>query len=72
MNRRYLTVFMEAAFASAERGGRLALVLFDVDHLKRLNDSHGYLAGDGVLRVFACLLAQETRRSDLTARLALK
>jgi diguanylate cyclase (GGDEF)-like protein len=67
-NRRHLTVFMEAAFAAAERGGRAAIVLFDLDRFKEVNATHGHLAGDSMLRVFARILTQETRRADLSAR----
>ncbi len=67
-NRRHLAVFMEAAFAAAERGGRAAIVLFDLDRFKELNQSHGHLAGDSALGVFARILTQQTRRADLSAR----
>ncbi|MSR37069.1 MAG: diguanylate cyclase [Gemmatimonadetes bacterium] len=67
-NRRHLAVFIEAAFAAAERGGRAAIVLLDLDRFKELNGSHGHLAGDAVLRVFARILTQQTRRADLSAR----
>ena len=44
---------LEAAISQAERtGGGLALVLFDVDHLKETNDTVGHDAGDMVLRTF--------------------
>jgi len=44
---------LEAAIATAERtGSTLALVLFDVDHLKETNDTIGHDAGDVVLRAF--------------------
>ena len=67
-NRRHLAVFIEAAFASAERKGRAAILLFDLDHFKALNDSHGPIAGDSVLRAFARILTEQTRRADLSAR----
>ena len=67
-NRRHLAVFIEAAFAAAERGGRAAIVLFDLDRFKEINQAHGHLAGDSVLRAFARILVQQTRRADLSAR----
>jgi diguanylate cyclase (GGDEF)-like protein len=67
-NRRHLVPFLEAAYAAAERGGTLSVVLFDVDGFRALNETHGREAGDEVLRVVARILTQETPRLDLTAR----
>ena len=46
----------------------LALLLVDVDHLKRVNDSHGHLIGDEVLRALAAELRQQVRESDVVGR----
>ncbi len=46
----------------------LAAILFDLDHFGELNNHHGHLAGDAVLRAFAGLLAGRFRASDLVAR----
>jgi diguanylate cyclase (GGDEF)-like protein len=46
----------------------LSLVLFDIDHFKRLNDVHGHLAGDAVLRQLASLVSANLRREDVLAR----
>jgi diguanylate cyclase (GGDEF)-like protein len=68
-NRRF---FFEAArpiFAQAERGDRsIALMMFDIDHFKKVNDSYGHDAGDAVLVEIADSLSQRTRDSDLLAR----
>ena len=68
-NRRHLAVFLEAAFAAAERGGRMAVVLCDVDGFRRLSESHGQAAADQTIDLIARVLAQRTRRLDLTASL---
>jgi diguanylate cyclase (GGDEF)-like protein len=46
----------------------LALLLVDVDHFKRVNDSHGHLAGDEVLKSLAAELRQQVRDSDIVGR----
>lgn len=53
----------------AQRGGRsLAVVMIDVDHFKSINDSHGHLVGDEVLRHLSALLRLELRPHDVLAR----
>jgi diguanylate cyclase (GGDEF)-like protein len=49
-------------------GTPLALLLIDVDHFKRVNDSHGHLIGDEVLRALAAELRQQVRESDVVGR----
>jgi two-component system, cell cycle response regulator len=53
---------------SRSRGTPLALLLFDIDHFKRLNDSHGHQAGDAVLRAVAQCVQTTIRAEDVLAR----
>ena len=60
----------EAEFARFRRYGRTSTVLaIDLDHFKRVNDTHGHETGDDVLRQFARLLRTECRASDVVGRL---
>lgn len=68
-NRRRLEQAMAAEIARARRNGEpLSLIMADIDHFKRVNDSHGHDAGDKVLARFAQLLATNSRPSDIVAR----
>ncbi len=46
-----------------------ALVIFDLDHLKVVNDTHGHAAGDALLKAFADVLRTRARATDVVARL---
>ncbi len=68
-NKRYLMERFEQEFAWATRNGRpLALVIFDLDHFKRVNDTFGHDAGDAVLREVAGRAGVAIRREDVLAR----
>ncbi|MGH8574635.1 MAG: GGDEF domain-containing protein, partial [Gammaproteobacteria bacterium] len=55
--------------AKADRSGTpLAVLMVDLDHFKRVNDTHGHLAGDEVLRAVAAVLRTTTRRYDVVGR----
>ena len=51
-----------------EQGHPLAIVLLDLDHFKRVNDTHGHDTGDAVLRETAGLLQAHCRHADLAVR----
>jgi two-component system, cell cycle response regulator len=68
-NKRYFLEFLEREVSRASRHETcLALVLFDIDHFKQVNDTHGHLAGDSVLKEIARRLRPRIRREDLLAR----
>jgi diguanylate cyclase (GGDEF)-like protein len=68
-NRRYLVERLASEIAYARRHStRLGLLLFDLDHFKRVNDNHGHLAGDEVLREVAALVSRMIRVEDVFAR----
>lgn len=51
-----------------QRGERLSLLLIDIDHFKKVNDTYGHPAGDAVLRQLGTVLQKEARFSDLISR----
>ena len=68
-NKRYLLDYLERELARSARLGRpLALILFDIDHFKTINDTMGHLAGDLTLRELAGRLRSEICRDQLLAR----
>jgi two-component system, cell cycle response regulator len=68
-NRRYFEERVTSEFAFAQRHATgLALILADIDHFKRVNDSYGHHAGDAVLRRVAVELQAGVRTEDVVAR----
>jgi diguanylate cyclase (GGDEF)-like protein len=68
-NKRYFVEFLERELAGSIRHSHpLSLVMFDVDHFKKINDHRGHLAGDEVLKDLAGRIRPRIRREDLFAR----
>ena len=69
-NRRYLFAHLDELMARANRDAfGIAILLFDIDHFKAVNDTHGHAAGDEVLRELAARTIGCVRSVDLVARL---
>ena len=68
-NHRHFQEMLRKEIGEASRYGRpLALILFDVDFFKKVNDGYGHPAGDAVLKRIARYVAETVRSSDLAAR----
>ncbi|AMD02660.1 diguanylate cyclase [Halomonas chromatireducens] len=68
-NRHRIEELLKAELAIAEHGGKpCSLLMFDIDHFKRINDSHGHDAGDSVLRQVARTVQARLRTSDHLGR----
>jgi two-component system cell cycle response regulator len=69
-NRRYLMAHLEGLMARLAEGTTIgpALLLLDIDWFKRVNDTYGHAAGDGVLREVSARVARHLRPFDLVAR----
>ncbi len=68
-NKRYLMDYLQREIDRSARHNRpLAVILFDIDHFKSINDTMGHLAGDLTLRELARSLRSEICKDDLLAR----
>lgn len=70
-NRRYFLAELERHWARVVRNeaGEAAVMMLDLDHFKRVNDTYGHATGDEVLKHLAALIRDALRRGDLVGRL---
>lgn len=68
-NRLHFTMVYEHAFKMANREQKpLSIIFLDIDFFKKVNDVHGHLVGDGVLKHIASIAQNKIRKSDIIAR----
>lgn len=68
-NRRRFLELLQAELLEAKRYGMpLALIFFDVDHFKAINDTYGHTTGDDVLQELTRIIAGMIRQTDILAR----
>jgi two-component system cell cycle response regulator len=68
-NKRYLMDRLDSELKFAQRHETsLSLLMIDIDHFKKVNDTHGHLAGDAVLVHLAQVLTRAVRNEDVVAR----
>ncbi len=68
-NRRCLMESLEKEFKRSERSkSPLSLIMLDIDHFKKVNDSYGHQEGDAVLVAVADMLRRHLREYDMAAR----
>lgn len=68
-NRRFLDEYlMKQLFYAKRQNSTLAIIMFDIDDFKKINDTHGHEVGDDVLEKLGHLMARLTRAEDVVCR----
>lgn len=68
-NRRHLEERLAQEFSRYKRHGEeFSLIMFDLDHFKKVNDQHGHLAGDAVIKTAASRISNAIRSADIFGR----
>jgi diguanylate cyclase (GGDEF)-like protein len=69
-NRRYMEESLERELRRASRNDQsVSLLMLDIDHFKRFNDTFGHQAGDTLLRALGDFISRRTRGQDIACRL---
>ena len=68
MRHYFLTMLTEAMQRAQSVGEPLSIIMLDLDHFKKINDTYGHLFGDDVLREVADVVLTNVRQTDLAAR----
>ncbi|MEW9798683.1 GGDEF domain-containing protein [Alteromonas sp. CYL-A6] len=70
LNRKALDTLADKALSHAQRHGeQLAFIMLDIDHFKTINDNHGHVVGDRVIKQVSALIASHVRGHDSLFRL---
>lgn len=71
INRRYFMVRLEEEFARMQRfdSHDVAVLMLDIDHFKRVNDTYGHAIGDALLKHFTYIVQKNLRKTDIAGRL---
>ncbi len=68
-NRHYFNaVFSQEVSRSLRYKTELSMLVLDIDHFKKINDTYGHATGDTVLKQFASILLENSRKTDVCAR----